>query len=812
MKAEHSLTVGVGRLVEFACRRGDMMFSAPAGPSAQEGIRAHKKLQKQIPEGSCAEYSLKVLLPDTFSGYTVTLQGRVDILHPSKDLLTGPVLEEIKTTYVHPDRVPENQKQLQWAQLKLYAYAYGVQLVSEGQALPETVELQAVWYNLKDKQVYRKTIMANFPEIDNFARDALTCYCDWQRQIQDHLQQTRTDAQRLAFPFERYRKGQREMAVSVYRSARDRQMMMLEAPTGIGKTMSSLYPAFKAVGENLIDKIVYLTAKNSGREAVLDALNKMQSSDGKGLALDVSALVIRARSLSCACRNGGCERDDDGVCPYTKGFYDRLPAARELLLAKRIMTPECVAEVGRQFQLCPFDLSIQMLPWTTLVVCDFNYVFDPLVGLSYFDDNSDRIALLVDEAHNLGDRSRDMYSAITDRASIQQAAKRCKPHHPLVHKAAKSAVQALAKWSSSCDPGVSVKAVFTPEGERAEDQPDSIARAQARIIEAVSLSQESAGAIPESVGDWLRDVYRYIAIDGLMAKEHRVFSTVNEHKSAKGSFHEQEVKLRCLDASAYLEKIYKKFHNVVLFSASLRPAEYFQARLGLPEGVQNHVLPSPFEAAQLGVFLCSKVDTRYQYRDRAVDSIVDIVFETYRGRKGNYLVFFPSYRFMQQVATRFIERHKEIDIILQESGSSEAQRADFLSAFEGANNTLGFAIMGGIFGEGVDYVGDRLIGAIVVGVGLPQINEEQELIKESCLQSGHDGFDYAYRYPGLIRVMQAAGRVIRTEQDRGVLVLVDSRFVQPFYQHLLPSLWQPKNCRNLEDLTQGINSFWSLEF
>ena len=802
--SDNLLTLGVGRLVEFSCRTGDLSSAAPAGPSAQEGIRAHKRLQKKRPKGSEAEFSLKVLLPKTFSDYTVTLQGRVDILHPGQDLLDVPMLEEIKTTYVSPERVPESQKQVQWAQLKVYAYAYCLHLNECDLPVPETLDLQLVWFNIKNKQVYKDKQSLDFADLEQFSHVAIAQYCAWQRQVKNQLDITRATARNLAFPFEHYRSGQREMAVSVYRSARDKQTLMLEAPTGIGKTISSLYPAFKAIGENLLDKIVYLTAKNSGREAVLDALERMQLGE-----LQSTALVIKARSLSCACRTGGCERDSDGVCPYTKGFYERLPEAREALLEKKLMTPAVVAEVGRQFRLCPFELSIKMLPWANLVVCDFNYVFDPLVGLSYFNDNSDRIALLVDEAHNLGDRSRDMYSASVDRSVTLKAGNECKGQFPILHKAAKSTVRALGAWAESCGPGVSINRVFNQEGEREVLQPEAVTRAQARIVEAVSLAQENGGPnLSDSAGDWLREVYRYLAIDALMASEHRLLTRVNERKTAKGTFQDEELKLLCLNASEYLKQIYKKFHSVIVFSATLQPAAYFQASLGLPDKTQHMVLPSPFASSQLGVFVCSTVDTRYQYRDLAIDKIVDIVWQTYQGRAGNYLVFFPSFQFMNQVAERFQQKYTRVALIQQAPSSSDEQRAEFMQAFDSANNTLGFAIMGGIFGEGIDYMGDKLIGAIIVGVGLPQLNETQDLIKESAERAGHNGFDYAYRYPGLIRVLQAAGRVIRSEQDRGVLVLVDSRFTQSFYQRLFPAQWAQKNCRDLAELRQGVKDFW----
>ncbi len=810
------LQLPVGQLVAFACRRGDLIGDTPGGPSAQEGIRAHQKLQKQRPPGSEAEYRLQVQW--NCEGQAVILSGRVDILHPQTDLHRPVQLDEIKTTYYPPRQLPETVRQLHWAQLKVYGFCYLLQRRADAEN-PATddgrVALQMLWHNLKEQKTYPELHEFSWSDLEDFAHAAVSEYLHWHRSWQQHRQQVQTSARALAFPFPDYRPGQRELAVAAYRCLRDGGELVVEAPTGIGKTVSTLFPAIKALGEAQVDQLVYLTAKNSGRQMVRETAARLHD---KGLKL--SLLEIQARDKTCACRLGLCSRDADGICPRTRGFFDRLPEARRQLLGEALLTPPVVAGVADRLQLCPFELSLQMLPWVDLVVCDFNYVFDPLVRLNALQDQQQRRALLVDEAHNLSDRARAMYSATLSRRDSRRAAAACKGSHPGLRRSIQSLVRSLDKWvTQRRQEGATPEAIadrnvelwVTPLSE-AECHPAAVTRAAHKVVTEVSQLWELSQPPPEAIGDWLTALYRYLCIEQLQAEQHRCLTRVENRDTP---WQEQQLKLLCLNAADYLQQCYQQFHAVIAFSATLRPAAYIYRQLGLQAQSPYLMLPSPFRSQQLGVYLCSYVDTRYQTRHRATDALVDMVIRVYHSRPGNYLVFFPSYRFLQQVAQRFAERFPQIELLLQEPGASDRERAVFLECFSEGRQSLGFAIMGGVFGEGVDYVGERLVGTILVGVGLPQVNEEQELLRRVCDTSGDhlggSGFDIAYRYPGMTRVLQTAGRVIRTESDRGVLILADYRFADPFYRALYPEHWQLQTCSSGEALSNGLSRFWELE-
>ncbi|WP_244506103.1 ATP-dependent DNA helicase [Microbulbifer marinus] len=806
-----TLRVSVGELVAFACRRGDLVGDGPSGPTAQEGIRAHQKLQKQRPPGSEAEYRLEVQWQ--CEGQTLTLGGRVDILHPQTDLHRPVQLDEIKTTYCPPDKLPDSVRQLHWAQLKVYGFCYLLQQRADAdQSGPadDRVALQMLWHNLKEKKTYPELLEFNWAELEAFTRVALREYIQWHRSWQQHRQRVKASARALAFPFNDYRPGQRELAVAAYRCLRDGGELVVEAPTGIGKTVSTLFPAIKAIGEAQVDQLVYLTAKNSGRQVVRETAARLHE---KGLYLSV--LEIQARDKTCACRLGLCSRDADGICPRTRGFFDRLPEARRELLGEPLITPAVVAQVADRLQLCPFELSLQMLPWVDLVVCDFNYVFDPLVRMAALQDQRQRRALLIDEAHNLGDRARAMYSAALRRSDSRRAAAACKGSHPTLRRSIQSLVKALDKWIAECrqndtatQANRDTETWVTPLSD-ADHRPTAISRAAHKVMAIVSQLWEQSQSPPEAIAEWLSTLYRYLTIEQLLADQHRCLTRA---ETRQPPWQEHELKLLCLNAADYLQQCYQQFHAVIAFSATLRPASYITGQLGLGAQSPYLALPSPFRPEQLGVYLCPYVDTRYRARNRATDALVEMVFRVYQSRPGNYLVFFPSYRFLQQVAARFSERFPDIALVQQESGSSDRERAAFLERFSEGRQSLGFAIMGGVFGEGVDYVGERLIGTIVVGVGLPQVNEEQELLRRACdagdSHAATNGFDIAYRYPGMTRVLQTAGRVIRSEADRGVVILADYRFADPFYRALYPDHWQLRTCGSGEALSDALHRFW----
>ncbi|WP_444922138.1 ATP-dependent DNA helicase [Microbulbifer sp. CnH-101-G] len=805
-----ALQISVGELVAFSCRSGDLIYTGGPGPTAQEGIRAHQKLQKRRPKGSEAEYRLHVQLE--CAGQDVVLEGRVDIFHPQADLHQPAQLDEIKTTYCHPDTLPEATRQLHWAQLKIYGFCYLQQLRQKGDSVAE-VSLQMLWYNLKEKKSYPEQRLFTWRELESFAKDALTLYIEWHSDWKAHRQRVIQAAKNLSFPFPKYRPGQRQLAVSVYRCLRDAGQLVVEAPTGIGKTISTLFPAIKALGEGKVDQLLYLTAKNSGRQVVRETINKLHQG-----GLKLSLLELRARDKTCACKLGLCSRDEEGICPRTRGFYERLPQARQQLLGQPLITPEEIAKVADQWHLCPFELSLQMLPWADLVVCDFNYVFDPLVRISTLQDSRYKRALLVDEAHNLSERAREMHSASLSRKDSRRAALACKSSHPQLYRRIQSLVRALSQWSKRFQEQNLYKEMRSSQSVQAwcspldseKDRPAAVSRAIQKVLDALSELSEQTKSPPEEIGDWLKNLYRYACIEQILSGQHQALTRVIDRDAP---WEEHQLKLICLNAADFLRESFSQFHGSILFSATLRPIDFVSAQLGVEPETPYLVLPSPFEPSRQGVFLCSYLDTRYQARQSALPALVDLIARVYRSHPGNYLVFFPSYQFLQIVAERFKIDHPEIQLLQQTPGASDCEREAFLASFSEGAQRLGFAIMGGVFAEGVDFVGEKLIGTIIVGTGLPQINEVQELLRQSAEHpqavSAIDGFDVAYRYPGMTRVLQTAGRVIRTESDRGVVVLADYRFGDRFYQKLYPEHWQIQTSKNGEQLSQQLGYFWN---
>ena len=773
-----SLRIGVGKLVEFACRSGDLASGPTPGPSASEGIRAHQALQKQLAGEYQAEIEVKTtLLRD---GQDVELCGRVDLLNPDHD---PPVIAEIKTCHGDPARLPASQTQLHWSQLKVYGFCYLRMFPAQ------RIQLRMIWHDALSQQSHQQSVDFELSELEAFCTAALDTYLRWLGVIAELERKSRQAAQVLSFPYGEFRNGQRSMATAVFRCLRDGNKLLCEAPTGIGKTVSALFPAIKALGHDHIDKIVYLTAKNSGRQVAWDTVNLMRD---RGLQLP--SLVLQAKAAACPCQNGNCELGPDEPCPGTLGFYDRLPRARRQLVESGIMSSDAISRVAEQHQLCPFELALQLLPWASLVICDYNYVFDPLVRLSMFSESEARVALVIDEAHNLVDRARQMHSAQLSRRDAQLAAAGCKTSRPALSRKLASVSRALDRSQRDIESDESVS----------DSPPATIGRAIDRLFDALAEDHINGARPPPELADWLRALYRYRHIAEIFGPHHRCII----HRTQNGTLRQLTVKLACLNAGSHLQQSYKPFHAVVAFSATLRPTNFYQQALGLAAQSRSLTLPSPFASEQLGCFIYEAIDTRYQHRKHSIAPIADLVQQVYESRPGNYLVFFPSHHYLQLLAGEFSRRYPDTPLICQQTQSSEAAREQFLRQFQGGERTLGFAIMGGIFGEGVDYHGDSLIGAIVIGVGLPGFNTEQELIRQDFNNEGLNGFDFAYRFVGLSRVLQAAGRVIRRQSDRGIVVLVDRRFAQRQYLALLPDHWQPRLCNSQQQLHSGLAKFW----
>ncbi len=779
-----SLKVSITSLADFSCRVGDLELGGSIGPTALEGMRAHKKIQAQREVESESKLSITINIEDI----QVTLSGRVDLLDEHQHRIS-----EIKTTLLPVSRLSESKLALQWAQIKLYGFCYCVKRENDGDSVPsQGIELELIHANIRAEKQESQILQMTFAELTAFAHDALTRYVQWRKIVWQVQARTKSSAAAMSFPFQPYRAGQRDMAAAVFRSTRDGETLLCEAPTGTGKTLSSLFPVVKALGEGYVKHAVYLTAKTSGQTSAMQAVQALQQ-----VGLKITSVMLRPKAPTCFCSNGRCERDDKNVCPMTIGFFDRLPAAREEAIASGVLKGAQLDEIAWQHQLCPFELALQMLPWVSIAVADYNYVFDPLVRIGRFSESRADTALLIDEAHNLVDRARGMHSGFLNRKELIEAQRSVELTHPALASRIGSLCSALVGFAKQQNSSECVS----------DDVPKQLVKQASAIIEAFTDALDSGPAMPEPLFDTYKMACRFVAISEIYGEQHKVITfqtTVNRTR-------EINVSLKCLDAATYLKPQYKLFRSTVVFSATLRPAPFYRDALGMAEQTQQLVIGSPFTADQVKHCIVSYVNTRYQHRSESTPDLIDTLHKLVEGKPGNYMVFFPSYAYLESVLMAFTKKYSTIETWQQEQGGDSEQRARLLDRLERDGTRLGFAILGGVFGEGIDYVGDKLIGVAVVGVGLPGIGVEQDLIAQCYRNQGLDGFDYAYRYPGFTKVLQTAGRVIRTESDRGVVFLIDDRFSQPFYRDLYPPHWQIEFAHSLADVKQSLIDFWEAQ-
>jgi len=768
------LKLGIRQLAEFCCRSGDLGNEGGPGVKALEGLRTHQAIQKRYQKQAIAEHRIQfgITIDDT----QIELGGRIDLLF---DKESPPRVEEIKTIYSFMNTFSENYDEAHWAQAKCYAACYALE------NRIETINISLNQVNLFNHHEHRQNKTFQAPELEVFLHQILRQYLNWFRLIETQQDETRTSSQSLKFPHDNFRQQQHALASHVYRSIAQKNQLMVEAPTGSGKTISTLFPSVKAIGENLVDQIVFLSAKTQGQNQAVTAIEHMIAQ-----GLQISYLVIQAKAKCCPCsEENSTDINADGKCMRTLGFFDRLTAAREQLAKLRHLNQPSIHKVADEFQLCPFELSLQMLPWVDIVIADLNYVFDPMVQLSYFKTDNRRKVLLVDELHNLVDRARGMYSAKLSRQQIKQA---------LESNNSPEIIQAINKVGRALDKELRAQT----EDEQISDQTSAaLAKAISRFGENLGLNLFNNKHVSAETLSFAKDLFRYQSISLLYDKHHR---TIGIKPVAQ-----RQVKLMCLNAFEYLRDIYPLFNSVCGFSATLTPSHYFLSALGYAAEARALRLDSCFPLENLQVNICSYVDTRYRQRDKSIDQICATIQRCFNARPGNYLVFFSSYAFMHKVYDRFSQIYASFDTMLQSRTTDDAEREAFLDEFKNHEQALGFAIMGGIFAEGIDYQGESLIGAIVVGVGMPQANTEQKLIQQDFENIGLNGFDFAYQFPGLTRVQQSAGRVIRSETDKGVVILLDRRFAHSAYGPHYPNHWQPQICQSIDSLEESLKQFWA---
>jgi DNA excision repair protein ERCC-2 len=779
VNAKPTLSVSVRDLVVFVLRSGNLGdggggFASPK--RALEGTRGHQRLQKSRPAGYQSEVPVSWKLET--AQFHFELRGRIDGLHPREESL---LIEEIKTV-LRPWTGPADPLHL--AQAKIYGALY-----TEKHHLPHC-EILITYLELESDRTVEFREFFTAAALHDFFDGVVREYLRWLeellrwRSLRDH------SIQPLPFPFKEYRAGQRALAVAVYRAARSRSRLFASAPTGTGKTVSVLYPALKAMAEGHVERVFYLTAKTVGRAAAEKNIGDLRSA-----GLRLRSITLTAREKICFNDGAPCE---PAACPFAIGYYDRVKSALRDGLKAESFTRDEIEALARKHQVCPFELSLDLALWCDLVICDYNYVFDPSVSLArFFSDERHDYMILIDEAHNLVDRARAMFSAELDLIKIRETRTLLAARLPACGKILGRLASAFSRFRNDPDWLQREGTLLRPL------PPENIKKLLKKFLEEAELclAQNEAAELNEPLLDLYFDSLSFSRTLDLYGPN---YITLYELSPGR-------LRLCCLDPAPHLEAALDRTGSSVFFSATLQPLDYYRQSLGGEAADPALQLPSPFPGENLCLLVHDKIQTRLLARDSSYDAIAASLEAFISGKKGNYLIYFSSYDYLRQALSRFQALQPQSRVISQTAGMTETDREQFLAAFqtENAETLVAFAVLGGLFGEAIDLVGERLIGVVIVGVGLPQINLERDLVREYWQSRGFSGFDYAYTFPGMNRVLQAVGRVIRSESDRGMVLLIDNRFAHTQYRGLFPSWWNPRKVNSLEHIRQIAAEFWS---
>lgn len=795
-------TIQVRELVEFVLRRGDIVGERHfvGMDRAVQGIRGHQKIQRSRPPGYDPEIALEYEIPD--DTFALRIRGRIDgLLKSASEVL----LEEIKTVHGRWDHAADP---LHWAQAKLYAYIY-----TQNNDLKE-ITIQLTYLELETSKVTEFRESFSFDALESFFTSTTSVYLEWLRQ-QVRWQKDRDDSVgHLDFPFKSFRPGQRKMAVLAYKTCVAGGRAFIAAPTGIGKTISALFPTVKALGEGKLKRIYYLTARTVGQGIAEKALRDLRKT-----GLRLRAVTLTAKHKVCIDESQPC---DPATCPLALGYYDRRKPAMLEALARQEITREVLAEIGQKHQVCPFALAQDVSLWADAVICDYNYVFDPKAYLQqHFAQDREDFGFLVDEAHNLVDRGREMFSESLDTGEIGEVRRAIKSRIPAC---ARSLGKLEREIKSLCDPAHKL-----PTGAEDADMEADLFASPSPVVLKVDVDQKGMmkefpkhlipvlEAALEQMEKWLARNEPAAFREDLLSLFFRSFSFrrtaeiyderfVTLLKKDRGA----QIQLFCLDPSHLLRQALERGRAAIFFSATLTPIDYYRTLLGGEANDPFLQLESPFPRENLAVLVQNRIQTSYKSRARSLDDVVESIGTLLEQRPGNYLIYFPSYQYLSSAMDRFKARFSQISVLVQQPDMTEQARSAFLGEFENndGRTRAAFAVLGGIFSEGIDLVGERLIGAVIVGVGLPQLSQERDLIRDYFNEKNGRGFDYAYTFPGMNRVLQAVGRVIRSEYDRGLVLLIDARFSQSRYQCLFPAWWQTRVASSVEKIRALAGAFW----
>lgn len=800
------IQVSVRNLVEFILRSGNIDNRRTKSPdnAMQEGGRIHRMIQRRMGADYHAEVLLRHLVET--ENYTIKIEGRADgiiiqklgdkaqipelpetELSPAyKDCVTV-TIDEIKGTYREIHRIKEAVP-VHLSQAKCYAYIYGIQ-----NGLSH-IRVRLTYCNIDTEEIKYFHFEYDMEELTLWFDEIMTNYRKWadfQFEWQNKRQQS---IKEMKFPFE-YRTGQKDLVTYVYQTIYHKRKLFIEAPTGVGKTISTLFPAVKAMGEGMGQKIFYLTAKTITRTVAENALEIM-----RGGGLKFKSIILTAKDKICFMEETECNPD---YCPYAKGHFDRInDAIYDLLIHVDNFTREAIEEYALKHQVCPFEMCLDMSLFADAVICDYNYLFDPHVYLKRFFAEGIRedYTFLIDEAHNLVERGREMYSAVLKKEDFLALKKIVKDYDGKMYRQLEKCSRELLELKRGCEN-------YMIESE------NSIApfvRALIRLSATIDdyLEEHEDSPVKNDILDFYFEISHFLLIHENLDKNYVIYSQME----SDGGF---SLKLYCVNPARNLRECMMRGRSTILFSATLLPIQYYKRLLGAEEGDYEVYAKSVFNPERKGLFVAADVTSKYTRRsDMEYYNIASYIQRIVGRRRGNYLVFFPSHTFLQNVYDAFLTyflNTEKAECLLQEEYMNEQSREAFLARFgkEEEKTLIGFCVLGGIFSEGIDLKNDSLIGAIIVGTGLPQVCNEREILKNYFDEQGDNGFDFAYKYPGMNKVLQAAGRVIRTVDDVGIVALLDERFLSPSYLRMFPREWEDFERVSLGQIEKRVDNFWN---
>ena len=779
------MKLSVRNLVEFVLRSGDLdnrRTSSAEKDAMQAGSRIHRKIQKRMGANYQAEVTMHHLVEE--NEFTLLIEGRADgIIEEDTEV----IIDEIKGVYLDVSYLKEPIP-VHLAQVMCYGYFYCFDHQKD------QVTLQLTYCNIETEEIRRFQVVKTYEELEEWFACLSHEYIKWARYLYEHGIRRDASLRGLLFPYP-YREGQKELAVAVYRAIARGKNLFIQAPTGVGKTLSTVYPGLKAMGEGHVEKLFYLTAKTITRSVAEETFEILR---GKGLYL--KTVAITAKEKLCILEKPDCNPD---ACPYAKGHFDRInDAVYEIIHREFGITRETVLRYAEEYRVCPFEFCLDISSWVDAIICDYNYVFDPNVSLKrYFSEGiSGEYLFLVDEAHNLVSRAREMYSAQILKEEVL-----------LMKRFFKSRSRKLTGLLERCN-----KILLEMKRETSDYEIQTSINHFVTVLMSMfgelEVYMEENPEFPDrdQVLDFYFCVRNFLNIFERADEHYRMYTQMQED----GTF---LLRLFCVNPARNLQECLEKGRSTIFFSATLLPVLYYKELLsGNLEDYAVYV-PSPFPQKNRLLLVGSDVSSRYTRRNqREYERIAEYIRQMAAARVGNYMAFFPSYQYMKAVERCLAE--EKFDWIVQESHMSEQEKETFLGAFEQKygreqegrqeKSLVAFCVMGGVFSEGIDLKGDQLIGAVIVGTGLPMVCTEQTILKDYFDQDKKQGFDFAYQYPGMNKVMQAAGRVIRTMEDRGVILLLDERFLRPDYQMLFPREWDDYQVTTVQVLEEKLREFW----